>query len=61
MNVTYRETDYLMSFVKLRESGFILINLIPVSELHASAIEIAYTTVILILLAALITAVLDSL
>lgn len=57
MNVTYRETDYLMSFVKLRESGFILINLIPVSELHASAIEIAYTTVILILLAALITAV----
>ena len=57
MNVTYRETAYLMSFVKLNESGFILINMIPVSELHASAIKIAYTTIIFVLLAALITAI----
>ncbi len=56
MNVIYRGTDYLMSFVRLKESGFMLINMIPVSELHASANEIAYTTIFLILLAALITA-----
>ncbi len=57
INVTYRNTDYLLSFVKLKESGFILINLIPVSELHTSATEIAYTTFIFVILAALITAV----
>ncbi|NMA65377.1 MAG: methyl-accepting chemotaxis protein [Clostridiaceae bacterium] len=57
MNVTYKDSDYLMSFVKLRESGFILINLIPISELHASATEIAYTTIVFILLAALITTI----
>jgi len=55
-NVKYREKDYAMSFVKLSESGFILINLIPISVLHASANEIAYTTIAFILLAALITA-----
>lgn len=56
-NVKYRGADYLLSFVKLNESGFLLINLIPVSELHASATAIAYTTVALVLLAALITAI----
>lgn len=57
MNVIYRGTEYLMSFVKLSESGFLLVDLIPVSELHASATGIAYTTIVLVILAALITAV----
>ena len=52
--VRFKGNTYLMSYSKIAESGYVLIGLIPTSELVASAKQIIATTIIFVLLAAMI-------
>lgn len=52
--VTYEGIKYLMTFYKVSDTGYVLMGLIPVSELNEAANSVILTTVIMILLAVLI-------
>lgn len=52
--VTYEGVKYLMTFYKVSNTGYVLLGLIPESELNAAARSVILTTVIMILLAVLI-------
>ena len=52
--ITYGGTKYLMTFYKVSKTGYILLGLIPESELNAAAKPVILTTVIMILLSVLI-------
>lgn len=53
-NVSYNGTKYLMSYSKISNTGCTLVGLIPISELNASAQNIALTTIVFVILAVLI-------
>lgn len=52
--VTYEGTRYLMTYYKVSDTGYVLIGLIPISELNAAAGSVILTTIIMILLAGMI-------
>lgn len=52
--VSYNNSDYIMSFNKMKTFGFTLVGLMPTSELLSSANAIRVTTVILVIVAALV-------
>jgi methyl-accepting chemotaxis protein len=53
-NIVYNHQDYLMSYTKLGESGYILLSLIPKGVILEDARKIQWTTLVLVLLAGLI-------
>lgn len=52
--ILFEGVKYLMTFYKVSNTGYVLIGLIPESELYSAARSVILTTVIMILLAALI-------
>lgn len=52
--ITYEGTRYLMTYSKIGESGFVLLGFIPQNELNLAARGIIFSTIIIIVLAALI-------
>ncbi|NLY18925.1 MAG: methyl-accepting chemotaxis protein [Clostridiaceae bacterium] len=52
--VIYEGTRYLMTFYKVSDTGYILLGLIPVSELNAAAGSVVLITAVMILLAVII-------
>ena len=53
-NIVYNGMDYLMCYSKVGNTGFVLVGLIPVSELSSAASDIVLTTVVFILVAVVI-------
>jgi methyl-accepting chemotaxis protein len=53
-NITYNGASYLMSYSKIGKTGFILIGMIPASELNSSARNIVLTTIVFVALAVII-------
>ncbi len=49
--IDYNGAQYLMSYSKIEETGYVLIGLIPYSNLNSSAQKIALTTILFIVLA----------
>ena len=53
-NVNFSGTNYLMSYSKIGETGYVLVGMIPTSELNSSASKIILTTIVFVVLAVLI-------
>ena len=53
-NISFEGINYLMTYYKVSNTGYTLLGLIPESALNAAARQVILTTVIMIILAALI-------
>ena len=53
-NISYNGTIYLTTYYKIGSSGYILLGMLPEKELNSAAQKIIWTTIIMIIIAALI-------
>lgn len=53
-NITYNGTEYLMSYSKIGQTGYVLVGMIPSTELNSAAGNIILSTIVFVVLAVLI-------